>query len=81
MRVRPGCAEAAEQLVRRCCPGAAQRPQHWQARQAGGGEGAAAAATAGTAGVEGEGSCHLSFAIPQQQADLASLFEALEGGR
>lgn len=46
-----------------------------------GGAGEAAAVAGADMGGEGEEAAHLSFAIPQQQADLPALFAALEQGR
>ena len=83
MRVAPGCAAAAAQLVAVCCPAAVRRPEHWQAQsheQEPEPEGPAA--EAGSSGsAQCDASTHLSFAIPQGDADLPALFAALEGGR
>lgn len=83
MRVPAGCVAAAQQLVTRCCPGARRRPEHWQAAAAAGlaaddqqGDG-----TGQRGGEDSGGSTHLSFMIPQHQADLPGLFDALEGSR
>lgn len=94
LRVASGYAAAAEQLVTGCCPAARRREAHWRAgEQEGSAAGAAGAASAvGGAGeaaaIAGGGVCeeaeeavHLSFAIPQHQADLPALFAALEQGR
>lgn len=48
---------------------------------AAGGAGEGAAVAGDYMGGEGEEAAHLSFAIPQQQADLPALFAALEQGR
>jgi hypothetical protein len=80
IRVAPGCAEDAAQLVAGCCPAAMRRPEHWQAQGQGQEESAAAAPGAG-ASTHGAGSTHLSFAIPQGDAELPELFAALEAGR
>jgi hypothetical protein len=63
-----------------------QHAEHWQALQQGQGqeERPAAGAPGSEAGGSergGGGGTHLSFAIPQRQADLPSLFTALERGR
>ena len=94
LRVAPGCAAAAKQLVARCCPAAQLLPDHWQvqgaaaaAAEAAEGAGSAAALLAGAGSSGGAGAAaavamqHLGFTIPQRQADLPALFEALEGGR
>ena len=80
MRVAPGCAEDAAQLVAGCCPAAMRRPEHWQAQGQGQGQGEVEAPGA-SASAQGDGSTHLSFAIPQGDADLPELFAALEAGR
>lgn len=97
LRVASGYAAAAEQLVTGCCPATRRREAHWRAGEqegsaagaagvvgaasAVGGAGEAAAAAGGGVCEEAEEAVHLSFAIPQHQADLPALFAALEQGR
>ncbi|KAL4853959.1 ATP-binding cassette sub-family A member 3 [Chlorella vulgaris] len=83
MRVPAGCVAAAQQLVTRCCPGARRRPEHWQAAAAAGlaADDQQGGGTGQRGGEDSGGSTHLSFMIPQHQADLPGLFDALEGSR
>lgn len=91
-----GYAAAAAQLVAACCPAAEHRPEHWQAQAAAlatvgtahvatdpwHGAGMSGGSEAGSEhGGAGNATQHLSFCIPQTQADLPALFEALEHGR
>jgi hypothetical protein len=77
MRVPPGCAAAAAQLVARVCPAAQRRADSWRPAT----PGLDGQAGHGAAGGGGEGDVHLGFLIPRKQADLAALFAELEAAR
>ncbi len=96
LKVARGYTAAAAQLVAACCLAAEHRPEHWQAQAAAlatvgtahvatdpwHGAGMSGGSEAGSEhGAAGNATQHLSFCIPQTQADLPALFEALEHGR